>query len=258
MLKSRIVAAIAGSLLWVGGAAGPGHDQGRRQPADERPERGARRDLLTRRQHRGEPHQRRQDALEETRTRDRGQPGDPARRRRRDEQARQRHKSAVRAQRLYGRFQGDRADRRSREGRQHQRRRGRPGPRGAWRLFLERDPAGQFRGRGFDPLRGEREGTEEHRTDLRRRSARRGGTEGAARAGAEGGRQAGRRAAGSARNAAVRLDRRQRAPAQARRDLHCVVRHAGEPDHQAVARQRHHAAADELLGDVDALDRGAA
>ena len=41
-------------------------------------------------------------------------------------------------------------------------------------------------------------------------------------------------------------------------DLHRVVRHAGEPDHQAAARQRHHAAADELLGDVDALDRGAA
>ena len=159
MLKSRIAAAIVGSLHVLRRGRrrnGPGHDQDRRQSADERSERGAWRDLLARRQHRGEPHQRRQDAVEEARARDRGQPGDPAGRRGRDEQARQRRQGAVRAQRLHGGLQGDRADRRSRQGRQHQRRRGRPGPCRARRVFLERDPAGQFRGRGPHPLSSSR------------------------------------------------------------------------------------------------------
>ena len=222
MLKSRIAAAIAGSLHvgWRRRRKGPGHDQGRRQSADERPERGAWRDLLARRQHRGEAHQRRQDAVEEARARDRGQPGDPAGRRGGDEQARQRRPRCRTCSAPIRRF-----PRRSRRSaiapRSSASTAARVGPDLAelgdyfWNVI----PLVNFEAEVLIPYRREGEGAEEHRADLRRRSARRGGAEGAARRGAEGGRQAGRRAAGPARRAAVRLDRRERAPAQAGRDL---------------------------------------
>ena len=237
---------------------GAGHPH-RRKPAHERAQRRIRRAVLRRRRSRGRAHQCRQDAVEKTGAGRRGQPGDAAARCCRHEQAGKRREGALRAVGLHRRLQGHRAGWRQGPRRIGQRRRHRPRPGRAGRVFLERHSPGQPRGAGAGAvLQGAR--LEEGRAYLCRRSRGRSDQEGTRHPCAQERRQHGQCAAGAARLAAVFRRRRKSARSPARRGLHRLVRRAAGADRQAIARQRRQAAAGGLLGvflaDRDPVARG--